>query len=207
MSLFIAFEGLDGSGCETQSKLLKEFLEKKNFGVEYFDYPKYTEPIGEMIKSFLHKKIAPPLDVVFLLFATDQLEDKEKILNSIDNGRFVITARYFTSNIAFQMSKGLPLEKILAFAETMEMPKPNLVFFLDIPPEIVAKRKTSEHGMLDVHESDLDLQRRVKKSYEKLVNEKIFAEDWITVKADRPIEEIAKEIQEIVLKKLENSNN
>jgi len=202
MSLFIVFEGLDGSGCETQSKMLKDFLEKKNFQVEYINYPKYSDPIGEMIKNFLHRRENLPKNVVFLLFALDQLEDKEKILRAIECKKFVVSARYFTSNLAFQTVNGFPLKKALSFAELMEMPKPDLVIFLDIPPEIGIKRKKGEKKNLDRYENDLDFQKKVVENYKKLIREKIFAKEWIVVDGKKTIEEVAKDVQKIVLEKM-----
>jgi dTMP kinase len=202
MSLFITFEGLDGSGCETQSKMLKDFLEKKNFQVEYINYPKYSNPIGEMIKNFLYRRENPPKDVVFLLFALDQLEDKEKILRAIKDKKFVVSARYFTSNLAYQTVNGFSLKKALSFAEIMGMPKPDLVIFLDVPPEIGAKRKKGEKKNLDRYESDLDLQKKVVENYKKLIREKVFAKEWIVLDGNRPIEAVAKDVQKIVLERI-----
>jgi dTMP kinase len=202
MGLFIVFDGLDGSGCETQSKLLKDSLEKKNFQVEYLSYPKYSDPIGEMIKNFLHRRENLPKDIVFLLFALDQLEDKEKILRAIKDRKFVVSARYFTSNLAYQTVNGFPLKKALSFAEIVEMPKPDLVFFLDVPPEIGIKRKKGEKETLDRYESDLDFQKNVVENYKKLIREKIFAKEWIILNGNRPIEVVAKDVQKIVLERI-----
>jgi len=203
MSLFIVFEGLDGSGCETQSKILKDFLEKKKFQVEYINYPKYSDPIGQMIKDFLYRKENLPKDVVFLLFALNQLEDKEKILKAIKDKKFVISARYFTSNLAYQTVNGFPLKKALSFAELMEMPKPDLVIFLDVPPEIGYKRKKGEKENLDRYESDLNLQKKVVENYKKLIWDKIFAKEWIVVDGEKTIEEVAEKIQKIVFSRIE----
>ena len=175
MGLFIVFEGIDGSGCETQSKILKDFL---------------------------YRRSDPPKDVVFLLFALDQLEDKEKILKAIKDKRFVISARYFTSNLAYQTVNGFPLKKALSFVELMEMPKPDLVIFLDVPPEIGAKRKKGEKDVLDRYENDLDLQKKVVENYKKLIREKVFAKEWIALNGNRSIEAVAKDVQKIVLERM-----
>jgi len=201
-SMFIVFEGLDGSGCETQSKILEEFLKNKKFQVEHLNYPKYSDPIGEMIKDFLYRRENPPKDVVFLLFALDQLEDREKILKAIKDKKFVVSSRYFTSDLAYQTVNGFPLKKALSFAEIMEMPKPDLVIFLDISPEVGAKRKKGEKENLDRYESDIELQKKVAENYKKLIKEKIFAKEWIALDGNRPIEAVAKDVQKIVLERI-----
>ena len=200
--MFIVFEGLDGSGCETQSKMLKEFLEKKKIQVEYLNYPKYSDPIGEMIKDFLYRREDPPKEIVFLLFALDQLEDKKKILKAIKDKNIVVSCRYFTSNLAYQTLDGFPLKKALVFAELVDMPKPDLVIFLDVPPEVGIKRKKGEKENLDRHESDPDLQKKVAENYKKLIKEKIFAKEWIALDGNRPIEAVAKDVQKIVLERI-----
>jgi len=60
-SLFLAFEGIDGSGKSTQSKLLEEKLKAEGIKV-YHTYEPTGSPIGQMIKKiFRHEMEADHL--------------------------------------------------------------------------------------------------------------------------------------------------
>jgi len=201
MGLFIVIDGCDGAGIGTQAEILREKLMAKN-NILFLRYPDYNDPVGNMIHESLHGKIALSRELTFLLYALNQLKDKEKIANSLKKGRVVLADRYFTSNLAFQCSLGFDLEKALKFTELFEMPKPDLVIFLKVSPETGIKRKIKEKGSGDIYERDLDLQRKVNETYEKMIKEKIFAKEWATVDGEKSIEEVAKEIESIVFPRL-----
>ena len=204
MGLFIVLEGIDGSGTETQSKLLKEFLDKKGKKTELIKYPDYDGPIGKLIHDFLHNKFDLPPDVQFSLYATDMLKDKDRILNGLKEGRIIIADRYFTSTIAYQsMTKGFSLEKGIKFAELFDLPKPDLVIFLDISPKTSTERKLKEKKVLDRHEADEAFLEKVRESYLELIERKIFAKRWFIIDGERSIEDVAGKVQEIVMKELE----
>ena len=200
---FIVLEGIDGAGGETQSKLLLKYLADKGREVEFFSYPNPNSPVGKLIYEFLNKKIELDVPVQFLLYTTDFLLDKKKILSALKDNKVVISDRYFTSTLAYQCTKGYPLEKGLKLAKLLDLPVPDLVIFLDIPAEISLKRKLKEKGKLDRHEEDKLYLERVRKTFKKLVRERLFAKEWVIVDATRSIEEVFENIRKIVDKFLE----
>lgn len=205
-SFLCVIESIDGGGTETQTKLLKEFLEKKGKKIEFLKYPDYQGPIGNLIHEFLHKKFDFSPAVQFSLYATDMIKDKEKILDA-KKGKIVIADRYFTSTLAYQsMTKGFSLDKGLKFAEIFDLPKPDLVIFLNVSPETSIKRKFKEKNSLDRHEEDKEFLGKVREGYLDLIKKKIFAKEWVIVDGEKSIEEVAKEIQKIVLEKLKIVN-
>jgi len=202
MGFFVVIEGIDGAGGETQSKLLKQFLEKKGKKVELVKYPDYEGPIGKLIHDFLHKKFDISSEVQFCLYASDMVKDKEKIKKALKEGKIVIADRYLTSTLAYQTLKGFPLDKGLEFAKLFELLTPDLVIFIEISPETSIKRKFKEKNNLDRHEANKDFLRKVNESYHNLIENKIFAKEWIVIDGEKPIEEVAKKIQKIVLSRL-----
>ena len=52
----VVFEGIDGAGTETQSKLLLSHLKKDGVPAERIFYPDYDGELGKLIQQFLHKK-------------------------------------------------------------------------------------------------------------------------------------------------------
>jgi len=80
---FIVIEGIDGAGGETQSKLLLKYLSDRGKKVEFFSYPNPNSPVGKLIYEFLGKKFDLEPATQFLLYTSDILLDKEKILSAI----------------------------------------------------------------------------------------------------------------------------
>lgn len=105
---FIVIDGVDGTGKQTQSKVLRESLEAKGLKVAQIDFPGYERNLsGRELKKYLrgdyggsvHPKLAS------YLFAVDRYEDKAKLKDLIDKNDVVIADRYIISNIAYQSAK------------------------------------------------------------------------------------------------------
>lgn len=205
MSLFVVIEGLDGSGGETQTKRLVEFLHSRGKETEVLTYPNPKSPIGKIIYDYLNKKIEMSPDVQMCLYATDMALDREKINASLQKGKIVVATRYFLSTLAYQCgAKGVPIEKALKFAKLIELPVPDIVIYLDVSPETSIKRKSGENEKLDRHEEDRVFLAKVGEAYQNLAKNKVFAKEWVIVDAEKNIEEVAARVQKIVLSKLES---
>jgi dTMP kinase len=198
---FIVLEGLDGSGGETKVNLLFDYLKDLDVDVEKLSYPDYEEPIGKLISDFLHKKYDfSPLNQ-FLLYLSDFLKDKEKINNWLSQGKIIISDRYFTSTIAYQVQSGFSLRKALEAAELFELPKPDLIIYSKISPETSMARKIKDGDELDRYESDKEFLTRLSQTYENLIQNKIFG-NWVIVDAEGPIKEVGDEIKAIINEKV-----
>lgn len=201
MSFFIVIDGQDGAGIGTQAEILREKLMARGH-ILFLRYPNYNSPVGKAIYDFLHERIRLSREIVFLLYAIDQLKDKEKINKTLEKNEVVLTDRYFTTNLAYQCTLGFGLDKALKFAEMFEMPRPDLVIFLKVSPETGIKRKIKEKGKGDIYERDIEFQRKIGKKYQELINKNIFAKEWVVVDGEKSVEEVAKEIEKIVFSKL-----
>jgi len=197
---FIVIEGVDGAGCGSQTELLKERLnEKLSQPVLHIKYPNYNNPVGITIHKFLHEELALSPDMQFFIYSLDIFKDMNEIKKALEEGRIVLADRYFTSTLAYQCAQGFPLEKALRFAELFDFVRPDLIIYLKVSVETALERKKMEKSSLDMFERDLELKERVSKEYEGLASKSIFGK-WIVVDAERPIEEIAIEIENIVKK-------
>jgi dTMP kinase len=199
---FIVIEGTDGAGCGAQTESLKEKLNTRlPQPVLHLKYPNYNNPIGSTIHEFLHGKFKFDTKIQFLLYALDMLNDMNEIKNALEKGRIVLADRYFTSTIAFQCAEGFPLEKALKFADIFEMIKPDLIFYLKVSAETSMQRKKKEKTDLDIFEKDLQFRRKVSSQYDYLSKNNVFGK-WITVDAEKSIEEVSNQIFDIVKKEL-----
>ena len=192
---FFVIEGIDGAGCGAQRKAVTEKLKHLGFDVVDVKYPCYKSPIGEMIHDFLHEKVELDVEMQFLLYAINMIEDKEKIKKFLNRGKTVLADRYFTSSLVYQAVRGFPVDRMLKFAELFEMHVPDAVFFLDVPPKTAMQRKLAEEGKdeLDINERDIDFMKTIYEKYLEIAKENLFSK-WIIIDGTRSIEEIRDEI-------------
>ncbi|UCD02816.1 MAG: dTMP kinase [Candidatus Aenigmatarchaeota archaeon] len=195
----IVFEGIDGSGTETQSKLLLKHMLSKGIKAERIEYPDYEGDLGKLIRLFLDRKHELSAEMQFLLYAGDMVKDREKINAWLNKGRNVICDRYFLSTIVYQGIRGFRRDKALRFAKDFGVPKPDIVFFLNITPDESAKRKMDESGKLDRNEADLAFLGRVNASYEEMSRSNVFGQ-WFVLDGEKPKEEIAREVLNVLEK-------
>lgn len=153
MSLFITFEGCEGSGKSTQAKLVCEKLKQQEKNVILSREPGGTT-LAEEIRSLLlnTNEIADPL-TEFLLISAARRDHVEKLIKpALKKGTIVICDRFFDSSFAYQgYAKGLDLkvmERILQIS--IDDFKPDLTFVMDIDPKIAinrisGKRKSNNH--------------------------------------------------------------
>ena len=185
--MLIVIEGLDGSGKSTQVRRLKTYLESRTGNLEYIHFPRYTLPVyGELIGKFLRggfgaiDKVHPQL--VALLYAEDRHGAAPMMRKTIEDGGIVLLDRYVYSNIAYQCAKVQDpqeredLRKWITDTEYVQfgLPRPDLNIFLDVPFEFVEKKLENPRGgsdreylegQRDIHEADIDFQRRVREVY------------------------------------------
>ena len=173
MAKLIVIEGTDGSGKQTQAKLLADNLRAQGFKVFEQSFPNYDSPSSGPAKLYLGGHLgesATQFDAykASSLFMVDRLCTVTMLKNKIDEADYVIFDRYVESNIIHQASKiddEAERKKFIEWDYETEytlfgLPKPKVVFFLNMPPE-VSKKLREKRGVLktgekeDIHEKDL----------------------------------------------------
>lgn len=186
---FIVLEGIDGAGCETQAKMLVSYLISQDKEAILIDYPDYKNPIGNIIYDFLHGKHEFTPEMQLLLYGSDMLKDKNKIIQALKEGKYVIANRYYTSTLAYQCMQTFPLDKALKFAKLFEMPRPDIILFLKTSTGTGVKRKMKEKNNLDKHESNEKFLGKVARFYNKLIKERVFGE-WTVIDGEQDIDSV-----------------
>jgi len=195
--LFYVLEGLDGAGGSTQTKLLKEFFEKKKIPHIFVKSPNYETEIGETIRDYLNGKFKLRPEQAFILFASDVLESIPIIKKGLDEKKVVVADRYITSTIAYQCANNFSFDSALNFVKLHEFPEADAIIFLDIKPETSMKRKKNEHGKLDRHEKNLKFLKKVRDFYQKEIKENILGK-WFVINGERDIKEVHEDILRII---------
>ena len=167
----IVFEGTDGSGKATQSRLLCEHLQRESIPYKNITFPRYGKPSAAMVQAYLDGNLGRrPGDVnayaASLMFSMDRYASyKQDWGGYYEAGGLLIADRYTTSNAVHQASK-LPdgeREKFLDWLFGFEygllgLPEPSLVFYLDVPTEVTERlmreRERATHTAADIHEAD-----------------------------------------------------
>lgn len=202
-SLFISFEGADGSGKTTQIKLLNEKLVQKGFQTVITREPGGT-PVSEKIRSILLDNGSGKLDyrAEALLYAADRAEHVTKVIKpALDAGKVVITDRYIDSSLAYQgIVRGLGVQEVLeinSYATRGLMPDISVLLHLGS----VKERLKDRDEPLDRIESEgLGFQQKVIEAYLEL--SKMFSDRFVVVDADQKVEYISEVILDKVLTKL-----
>ena len=93
--MFIVFEGLDGSGSSTHSKLLTEKLQSEGCAVFHTKEPTDKGPTGTTIREVLQHKYTVSPEALQLLFCADRAEHLVREIDpALKNGEIVISDRY-----------------------------------------------------------------------------------------------------------------
>ncbi len=137
--LFITFEGSEGSGKSTQSKLLCRYLRQRGQPVIFLREPGST-PIGEKIRKILLDKqngrMTPEAEMLLYMAARSQLV-AQMIQPALNKGLIVVCDRFLDSTRAYQ-GFGLGMDMRLinslgAFAARGTIP--DLTIYIDLEPK------------------------------------------------------------------------
>ena len=204
--MLIVIDGIDGSGKQTQTELLKNKLISKGKKVITYEFPNYSTFFGKMIREYLDGKFGDSTKVdaklISILYALDRFEVGKEIRAYLSKGYYVLCDRYTQSNMAYQTSK-LPKDKhedFLKFIEEMEfnyfnLPIPDKIIFLKVPVS-VSDNNLSNRESVDGHEKNKNYQSSVLDSYinlsKKYPNWHII--DCMNEERLRSIEDIHQEI-------------
>ncbi len=134
---FITFEGSEGSGKSTQSKLLCRYLKRKGFGVVYLREPggtKVSEKLRKILLDHKNDSITPVSEMLLYMAARAQVVS-QIIAPALKKGKVIICDRFLDSTIAYQgYGLGMDIKFIKCVGEFATFGiKPGLTIFLNLP--------------------------------------------------------------------------
>jgi len=169
--LFIALEGIDGSGTTTQLDRLAAHLRGSNRSVLSTREPS-VGPIGRLLRQILvgdHRlPDGTPADglAVALLFAADRRDHlRREIDPALAAGQDVICDRYLLSSLAYQADEA---DAAWVASLARDLREPDLTLLLDLPVPVAAARRHAAGRIDERYDADA-VQERVAARYRALV--------------------------------------
>jgi len=215
--LFITFEGLEGCGKTTQAKMLYNLFNKQGIPSIFTKEPGGTR-IGQKIRKILLDQKNDGMDykAEMLLFLASRAENVRLIiLPALEEGKIVISDRFYDSTTAYQgYGRGIDL-KTIKNLNTLVVGRaiPDITFFLDIEPQEGLKRSTAFSHSREIRFEEEFMNKkiiggklfleRVRDGYYQLSREE--AERIKVINANRDRKEIFEDIIKIVNKKIKDS--
>ena len=156
MGKFIVFEGIDGCGKSTQIARLAEAIRARGNDVLLTAEPTEHDT-GKMLREALSGRVKRTPEEMAALFTLDRIvhnKAEDGIENALENGRYVLSDRYYYSSLAYQgslcdyewvrqMNVGCPAIR-----------RPDLCIFLDSPPRVALERIGRRGEAKEIYEKE-----------------------------------------------------
>jgi len=207
--LLVVIEGTDGSGKSTQLELLKRSIENQSYGVMVSEW-KTSKLIADVIDDAKDRNLlnATTFSLIYAADFADRLENQ--IIPALKSGFIVLLDRYTYTAFTRDVVRNQDIEWVKKLYDYA--PEPDLVFYLDMPVDILLKRIIGTTG-LNFYESGRDMgfstdfyksfeiyQKKCLDQYNKMAEEYSF----IKIDGTKPVEEIH-EIMQSELQKILDS--
>ena len=194
----IVIEGGDGSGKQTQTKMLVDKLNSEGIITESISFPRYNTPTGRIVgQCYLGKQNLGEGDVAWfgdadkvdsllasLYYAADRRAAAPEMKKKLNSGINLISDRYYQANMAHQGGKIQGLEKQMEFfqalgkieLDALEIPKEHRTIFLNMPWRVAFELRKGRGEAEDGHESNKGHLSRAEEVYKRLasINEGIW---------------------------------
>ncbi len=202
--LYIALEGIDGSGKSTQVKKLTEYFARQGRDVIQTREPRKKEGIiGRFIQEILLGKVEVPPKAYQYLFSADRvMHYEEVIIPSLKAGKIVISDRCFWSAIPYGIldrkdpldektkSYFLVSQSILSMYHQFILP--DYSFYLDVTVDAAVPRLSTKQGEAEeIYETKEQLEK-LRAGYKFLLQE--FPKEFIVVDANQDVAKVTNEM-------------
>ncbi|MGC8651531.1 MAG: dTMP kinase [Minisyncoccia bacterium] len=203
----LVLEGCEGTGKSTVGHWLEEELKGQGYSVFFTREPGgNNSKVAEKLRNIILDKEnnVLPLTEAYLFAASRAQHIEEVIIPHLNNNEIVICDRFVYSSYAYQGGgRNLGLETIKTINSfAIENVKPNLVLLFDLDPRTGLQRKYENRQDFDrLDNEDLEFHKRVRKTYLELAKEEPNLIKLIN--ASKPLEEVEREVLEVVKNKLQ----
>lgn len=173
--MFITFEGIDGSGKSTQSRMLYDRLKRMGYRVHLTREPGGTK-VGDTVRNFLLYSDDAEMHyrTKALLFSVSFAQQIEEVVKPLlDDGYIVICDRFYDSTIAYQLlgmldsTPGtvelLNMQKMLDYA--IDYITPDITFLLEVDSQTAIDRLSKRKDNNKIDNNSIEFFDRVSEGY------------------------------------------
>ncbi len=207
-TLFMTFEGIEGCGKTTQTKIFVDTLHHRDIPVILTREPGGTR-IGDQIRKIvLHADNTDmtPMTELLLYEASRAQHVQQVILPNLRNGIHVVCDRYGDASVAYQGVGRNLTPQLVKEANRLATGglQPHLTILIDIDPQLGLSRARARNLAFDFaiqegrfEEEDLVFHRKVRQGYLALAHE--HPERFRIVDGSGSLEEVSRQIRDIAL--------
>lgn len=205
MSLFITFEGGEGTGKTTVINNLYNYLIDLGYIVVKTREPGGSK-ISESIRSIILDVHNTEMDykTEALLYAASRRQHLiEVVIPALNENKIVICDRYIDSSLAYQgYARGLGIEEVKKINEyAINGYWPDLTIYIDLDPSIGINRIMSNHRVVDRLDAEkISFHELVREGYIKL--SQMYPNRIKTIDGNVTIDALTKITERIVMDKL-----
>ena len=189
--LFITFEGGDGAGKTTQSRLLAAWLEERDYEVVHTREPGGSS-LGDSVRNVLLHGGHVYERAEALLYAADRAQNIAEVVRpALERGAAVVQDRYIDSSLAYQgAGRPLPQDEVRHINEWATGGLwPALTVLLDMNPEVAIARREAAGQQADRLEREAaEFHLRVRAEYLKLASAEPGR--FLVLDATKPVSEL-----------------
>ncbi|MBU0646307.1 thymidylate kinase [Patescibacteria group bacterium] len=176
----IVIDGTDGSGKATQTKLLVERLQKDGQRVQTLSFPQYGQKSAALVEEYLAgrygsaEQVGPQAASIF--YAVDRFAARGQIKDWLNQGQWVVTDRFVSSNMGHQGGKIHDTEKRKEFFQwedelehgIFNLPRPDKIIFLHVAAAIGQQLTAQRDAIQDIHQQDLNHLKDAEAAYQQM---------------------------------------
>ncbi len=189
--LFVAFEGIDGSGKSTQARRVASERDA------LFVFEPGDTPMGVDLRHWILEAVSTPMSPTTeaLLLLADRSHHVHSVIEpALKSGRHVIADRFYASTLAYQgYGRGVDLGQLRAATQlAIGDRRPDLTILIDLSPG-VANERSARSASDRIESANLEFHDRVREGYLELSRSEA---GWIVVDGARPRSEVDADIDE-----------
>lgn len=202
---FITFEGVEGAGKSTQSRMLVEYLNNNEIETIWTREPGGSEGAEEIRKLIINGSVNKwdGITELLLVYAARRDHTEKKIKPLLEQGKVVVSDRYFDSSIAYQgYGHGIDLDKIKQIQNTvLNNFKPDLTLILDLDVQKGLERTEIRGEKNRFENMNIKFHNRVRDGFREIAKNETERVKLINVE-NKTIEELQSEILNIIDKNI-----
>lgn len=204
--LYIAVEGIDGSGKTTQVQILERYLKEKGKSVVVTSEPrKEDSAVGRLIHEILKSKVKVPSQSLQYLYTAERIiNHKDVVEPSLKMGKIVLSHRSLWSNVPYGLlDRGITNyyssdTKLINVTQGLmslyhQFIVPDITFYLRVSGETAMKRLSLMDKVKEAMYEKKERLERVARGYEWQLKQ--FPDKFFVIDGEKSEEEIAREIR------------